>query len=98
MQSFIACYKSRGIITAVTYFNMSQYSSLYQMVWRLWREKIYTDSHIDTTLDSSAQKLICISYDKAWRYRPVVEHLTSAYEAWGSVLSFAKQNKAFVAL
>lgn len=56
MQSFIACYKPRGIITAVTYFNRSQYSTLCQMVWRIWREKIYPGSRIDTNLGIGALK------------------------------------------
>lgn len=63
MQSFIARHKSRGIIAAVTYFNRSQYSSLCQMVWRILREKFYTGSHIDTSLDSRTLKLIYICYD-----------------------------------
>ena len=63
MQSFIACHKSRGIITAVTYFNRSQYSSLCQMVLRILREKFYTGSHTDTSLGSWALKLIYICYD-----------------------------------
>lgn len=65
MQTFIACYKSKGIITAVTYFNRSQYSSLCQMVWRIWREKIYSGSHIDINLGIHALKLVCICCDKS---------------------------------